>query len=119
MTFTGTNPGGTGNAAKLASTNTSTITVVNGNTATTNANGDEADGVSVNNGSVTFTHVGSGDFVPVVFSADDSNNTLELNADGTPSEAFGVGQETTVVNAEAADASSPNGNVTDYSTSTN
>ncbi|HET7405704.1 MAG TPA: hypothetical protein VFJ21_01030 [Mycobacteriales bacterium] len=99
VTFKGTNPGGTGNTATLASTNTATITVVNGNV------GPAADNTEANgsDGTVTFSvKTATGNFVPVVYSEADGNQSLSLNADGTPKESFGVAQETDIVGAEPA-----------------
>ena len=109
VTFKGTNPGGAGNTATLASGNTATISVVNG---TPQSGSPDAVDATANGGTVTFSvTTGSGSFVPVVFSEKDGNTVLELNADGTPKESFGVGQQTDIVGAEATTGSISAGTV--------
>ncbi len=109
-TFSGTNPGGTGNVAQNDDTNTAQVTVVNGVATTT------TDGVLVpSSGTVTFsidTTGGAGEcFVAVVFNDADNDGRIDLNADGTPSEVFGTSGDITVIAVEAADNSAVTGPV--------
>lgn len=101
-TFSGTNPGGTGNVAQNDNTNTGSVTVVNG---VASAPTDEV--LVPTSGTVTFSVDTTGDagqcFVAVVFNDANDNDRIELNPDGTPSEAFGNSGDITVIPVEAAD----------------
>lgn len=108
-TFTGTNPGGTGNFAQPSQgsntyTGSATIGVVNGASVTPTA---EATGVTPSGGSVSFsfTDTASECVVPVVFqqgSAGPTQDLLPLGTNNQPTVPFGVGQFTTFLPPQAA-----------------
>jgi putative cell wall-binding protein len=112
VSFTGTNPGGTGNTAVPGNTN-SEITVVNG------VAGGSADDANSADGDVNFTVTtanASECFVAVVFDDADNDDLLDLAPNGEPTEDFGVSGDVNVVPTEAQAGNILTGNVQDANT---
>jgi putative cell wall-binding protein len=99
--FTGSNPGGGGNVASFPTPVAATLTTVNG-TAIVSAGFD--DNVVPQNAAVTLTMTDNTAecAVPVVYSRADGNDVLELAADGSPFEDFGLGGTTVFTPPTAA-----------------
>jgi hypothetical protein len=107
-TFSGTNPGGTGNVAQEDDAPAAGISVVNG---TANGGADEADSAD---GTISFTvdTAGTECFVAVVYSDTDDDDRLDLQPNGEPSEAFANSGDINVIAPEAGDNTANPGAVT-------
>jgi hypothetical protein len=103
VTFTGSNPGGSGNTAQ-AGTTEADITVVNGVATAGNQHVNDA---ASGDGDVSFTvstdSTTSECFVAVVFDDADDDNLLDLAGNGEPTEAFGVSGDVNTIAVEAQD----------------